>query len=429
MDKSGSLLIDVNALRVGLFVELDLGWMAHPFSSGSFKITHQKQIDTIAGLGLKQVRYDPDKSDPEQAPLASSPALSAANIDAAQAARAQQEQTKHQLRADAWGAQQRSLLACDRRFADTLRQYRQTAEQAQSQPELAAKGVQTVVTAFVGDLLGQGETTIRLLSDAGTDKAAMHATNVTILSLLLGRAMGLPESDMLDLGMAAFVHDMGKVSLPERVRWVEENFTSTEIKMHQEHVASSVALGRSMKLTSGVLLTVAQHHEWVDGSGFPQRLTGEKLGVAAKVLALVNRFDNLCNPLRVNAALTPHEALSEMFTRHKAKFDPAVLGAFIRMMGVYPVGSVVQLLDERYASVVSNNSSRPLKPSVIVFEAGVPKSEALVVDLEKTPGSGIRKSLKPKDLPPRAHDYLAPRQRVNYFYEKTPEDEASSGAE
>jgi hypothetical protein len=138
----------------------------------------------------------------------------------------------------------------------------------------------------------------------------------------------------------------------------------------------------------------------------------------ARILALVNRYDNLCNPSRPAMALTPHESLSMIFAQQKTRFDTAALSAFIRMMGVYPPGSVVQLVDERYAMVVSVNSARPLKPRVLVHDAGVPRHEALILDLEQAPHVGIRRSLKPAALPSAALDFLAPRQRVTYFFER-----------
>ena len=79
-------------------------------------------------------------------------------------------------------------------------------------------------------------------------------------------------------------------------------------------------------------------------------------------------------------ALTPHEALSLLFAQGKAKFDASILGGFIKMMGVYPPGSAVQLTDERYAIVVSVNSSRPLKPRVLVHDRAVPPDEALLLE-------------------------------------------------
>ena len=126
----------------------------------------------------------------------------------------------------------------------------------------------------------------------------------------------------------------------------------------------------------------------------------------------------MCNPAMGVTALTPHEALSVIFAQLKARFDSVVLGAFIRMMGVYPPGSIVQLVNDRYAIVASVNSSRPLRPKVIVHDPRVPKEEAPILDLETVPELGIRRSLKPAQLPRDALDYLSPRQRICYFFER-----------
>lgn len=106
-----------------------------------------------------------------------------------------------------------------------------------------------------------------------------------------------------------------------------------------------------------------------------------------------------------------------IFSQMKGKYDGTVLAAFIRMMGVYPPGSVVQLADGRHALVVSVNSARPLKPRVIVHEVGVAREDALILDLEHAPSAGIRRSLRPDGLPSAAADALAPRQRICCFFE------------
>ena len=416
----GVTLVDSKALRVGMFVELDVGWLAHPFPTGSFKISSNKQIETIRGLGLQRVRVNLAKSDPDPAELAVPTTV--VRSDAAQSLEREQavqrEALQRQQRADLLAAQQRSLVQCERRFGDAVRQYKKMLEAIPTQPKAAAEHCHTLVSSFVGEMLGEGESAIRLLSEAAGDKSSMHPVNVTVVSLLLGKAMGLEQADLMDLGMAAFLHDVGKAQLPDRVRWLEENFSTAEYKLYQEHVAQSVQIGKAMELSKGALLAIAQHHELADGSGFPTRAKGAAMSVGARILALVNRYDNLCNPTRPATAMTPHESLSLIFAQLKTRFDTAALSAFIRMMGVYPPGSVVQLVDERYGMVVSVNSSRPLKPRVLVHESGVSKHEALILDLEQAPNIGIRRSLKPAGLPSAAMDFLAPRQRVSYFFER-----------
>lgn len=421
MEEQASELINVSELRTGMFVELELGWMAHPFPTGSFRITSERQIEVIRSLGLTQVRYVPSRSDfgTRQAEAASPSEVQAirtarqprAPLTAAQAPHGPQH-------AKLIDIQRRSLVVCERRFGEAVRQYKQVISLVEGHPQLAREQCLGMVNDYVGEMSVFGESAIRLLSQGSSERVSLHPVNVTVLSLLLGKAMGLPDPSLVDLGMAAFLHDVGKLLLPDRVRSFSPTFTTPEYKMYQEHVAQGVALGARMGLSEGALQAIACHHEMVDGSGFPAHIKGAELSLPAKILALVNRYENLCNPSRPATALTPHEALSLIFAQLKTRFDSTVMSAFIRMMGVYPPGSIIQLLDDRYGMVVSVNSSRPLKPRVIVHDPRVPAHEALILELENAPELGIRRSLKSAELPPEAIDYLMPRQRICYFFER-----------
>ena len=416
MKPSDTELIDIADLRIGLYVELDLGWMSHPFPTGSFKISTLKQIEVIRGLGLKQVRWVPARSD---LPLDDAGENRAVPDEEAAARALAHERELRRQRAALIEAQQRSLKLCEQRFGAAQQLYRQVQEEVLEQPQSVRERCMTMVDQYMKEMNCDGESAIRLLSEGVGERAAMHPVNVTVMCLLLGKAMNLGNQELVDLGMAAFLHDVGKLQLPQRVRWFEDGFSIEEFKQYQEHVAKSVAIGNRMQLSEGALMAIAQHHEMMDGSGFPMKPPASELSLAARILALVNRYDNLCNPVRLVTALTPHEALSLLFAQHKARFDNLVLSAFIRMMGVYPPGSVVQLIDGRYALVVSVNSVRPLKPRVIVHEPSVPKHEALILDLESQPHIGIRRSLKPASLPADAFEYLGPRQRIAYYFENS----------
>jgi putative nucleotidyltransferase with HDIG domain len=248
----------------------------------------------------------------------------------------------------------------------------------------------------------------------------MHAVNVSIISLLLGKQLGLSKAEMFDLGTGAMLHDVGKIELPDRVRWIDPLATGVpqhERQFYQEHVSRGVVIGRRMGLEPGAMLIIAQHHELADGSGFPLKLSAERMTAPARIVALVNRYDKLCNPADPAHALTPHEALAQMYGQSRAKFDAVVFAAFIKMMGVYPPGSVVQLTDDRYGMVVSVNAARPLKPLVLVHDAKVARQDALPLDLERLPGLGIRRSLKALHLPRATMDYLSPRARMAYYFE------------
>ncbi|WP_342130002.1 HD-GYP domain-containing protein [Hydrogenophaga sp. OTU3427] len=419
MKDSQTTPIAVEELRIGMFVHLDLGWMDHPFPLSSFKINSPQQLETLRSLGLKTVRYSPEKSD---APAPAADQVVAKDVlspeaEARALAQAEAEQQRLARRAQLQ-AQKSSLLQCEKQFAEAARSYRQLVDEVDSNLAAARTRCEGVINGFLQQMLGDGDAVIRLLSEGLGDRAALHSVNVTVLCLLLGKAMGLSHETLGDLGRAAMLHDMGKQQLPDRVRFREDHFTPAEHKLYQSHVGHGAMLGKQLGLSVNALLGISQHHEMADGTGFPLGLKDDKIGPLAKILALVNRYDNLCNPGNPSGALTPHEALSLIFAQMKTRFDTQTLGAFIRMMGVYPPGSVVQLVDARYAMVVSVNSSRPLRPRIIVHEPSVPKDEALILDLEQAQDLGIKRSVRPLQLPKATIDYLSPRQRICYFFER-----------
>jgi putative nucleotidyltransferase with HDIG domain len=423
-------LIDVQALRVGMVVHLDGGWMAHPFPLSRFKISSVDQIATIRSLGMKRVRWEPRFSDvaaavdgsqgvdpgASPAPAKQAPPVEVAGAEAAVPPESPEQQARKTHR-QRLASQHEAQQLCERQFAEAADACSELTRQASAKPREAGGQAQALSRALVDKMLGEQEVCIQLLSGTAGSKAAAHALNVSILSLLLGRKLGLSEVEMLDLGVGAMLHDIGKLELPDRVKHREDHFIAAEVKEYEQHVAHGVVQARRMGLAAGAALVVAQHHEHHDGSGFPLRLGADKLTLPARIVALVNRYDNLCNPNLAARAMTPHEALALLFAGSAAKFDTTVMATFIKMMGVYPPGSTVQLSDERFALVVNVNASRPLRPSVLVHDAKVPRDEALVLDLQAQPGLSIRRSLKPLQLPPAALNYLAPAKRVAYFFE------------
>ncbi len=415
---SQACFIDVGDLRIGLFVHIDLGWLSHPFPLNSFKLQSPDQIATIRELGIKKIRYSPEKSDPETPPVASD--------DAGQKA-APVEIDPREIQRELRRKQDAALKICESGFTDTAKGYRELMGNLKSLPEKSWEQSRVLVEGVMEQVQGFEEVSIRLLSEQIGDRASQHSINVLILSLLLGKARGLSEEAMKDLGCGALLHDIGKQDLPDRLKWFDEQFTSAENKLHQEHVSRGVILGKAMKMSSAALLCIAQHHEAMNGSGYPMRISGAQISPLASIVALINKYDCLCNPGNPAMAITPHEALAALYARFKGLFDATTLNAFIRMMGVYPPGSVVQLNDDRYAIVVSVNSSRPLKPSLIIHDAGTRREDALIVNLEQHPDLGIKRSVKPVQLPQPVIDYLSPRQRICYFFEHAVSAGASIG--
>jgi len=428
--------IPVEDLRVGMFVHLDLGWMQHPFALSSFRIQSPDQIATIRGLGLGRVRWDPAGS---LAPDVAAAAASAAVADV--------ETSAHGLTADAivpptitapedaataaaegrrarLMEHRRHTALLDRECTEAGRALRDVGRRALTDPTAAHADAQALSRKLLDRLATQGEVCIRLVNSQAGDRASAHGLNVAIVALLAGRSLGLGDADMMTLSLGSMLHDIGKLELPDRLRHLDEGFNTAQTNAYREHVARGVAIGRQMGLATGALAVIGQHHEAADASGFPMGLPADRQTQAARIVAIADRFDNLCNPAVLARALTPHEAVSMLFTQYRQRFDAAILGTFIRMLGVYPAGSVVQLTDERYGLVMAVNSSRPLKPRVLVHDPAVPPDEAMLLNLERTPDLGIRRSLPPARLPPDVREYLAPRAPLHYFFDTVSDEEA-----
>ena len=438
-----SVTVSVDELKVGMFVHLDLGWWAHPFALSNFIISSPEQIETLRGLGLKSLRCSPEKGQPALPAAdtalpgaliaAAQPALATASAELAPAIdtmpatpplaaatpplAAATAPPPAQPAASPLAAQLQAQQVCERQYQEAGIAWHEAQRLLPREPLQARAITEGLTWALLDKMMVDREMCVRVLSGVVSDPLAGHAMNVTVISLLMARVFGFADDELLDIGMGALLHDVGKAELPERARHMDARHSCADSTLYRSHVALGVAQGQRMGLSDGALMVLAQHHEMVDGSGFPAGMSVDRMSTAARIVSLVNRYDKLCNAPQSAQSMTPHEALSVIFAQSRSKFDATMLNAFIRMMGVYPPGSLVQLTDDRYATVVSCNSSRPLKPRVLVCELDLPIEQALLLNLDGQIDLGIRRSLKPSQLPAAVRDYLSPRPRMVYFFE------------
>jgi hypothetical protein len=178
-----------------------------------------------------------------------------------------------------------------------------------------------------------------------------------------------------------------------------------------------VDLGRRLQLAPSVLAILREHHEMFDGTGYPAKLKGDSISLLSRIVVIANYYDELCNPPAIADALTPHEALSLMYAKLRGKFDPKLLQVFIRCLGVYPPGTIVQLSNGDIGMVATVNTARPMKPTVMVYDADVPKDEAILLDMERETDVNIAKAIRPAQIPREVYNYLSPRKRVSYYFD------------
>jgi putative nucleotidyltransferase with HDIG domain len=408
-------------LCIGLYVHIDLPWFSHPFSFSSFKIRSQDQIRQLRALKVKRFRCDPDQSDnnpyatAQEAPAADIPQPEPAQCEAESADPALATKREQIARLEARRVQ---VAQVERAFTKAAAIMRNVNRNLFATPKECLEEVGELVGQMVHAFLEQPEATLHAIGEkAGGDEIYYHGLNTAVLSMMLAKDLGLSTAQARVLGVGALFHDLGHTDIPDKVLRKKEELTHAETELCRLHCEYGVRRGRQLSLPPEALVVIAQHHELADGSGYPGRLQGEALHPMARIVALVNHYDNLCNPVDVQRALTPHEALSLIYAKGRNKFDNKVLQVMVRRLGVYPPGTLVKLSNDALALVSSVNERKPLRPWVVLYDASVPKDEAIMLDLEHEPEISISKALRPAQLPPQVLEYLSPRRRVTYYFD------------
>jgi putative nucleotidyltransferase with HDIG domain len=406
--------ISVNQLRVGLYIRLE-SWMDHPFLFGSFKIRNEKQLQVLHSLGLSHVFYVKSKSDlpPLPPPSSNTPPPPPPPPDPEiEAMWAEKKRRREKL-----SRQRQSLGRCERQFSIGASTVKSLLRNLFSRPDESIQQAQTLVSGMVDSMLADKDIVLHLMNaKAGDEGAYYHALNVTVLALILGKEAKLNSEEMRALGLGTLLHDIGKEKIPSQILLNKAPWTKTEQNFYQQHVAYGLDMAQRLpEISAAALDVIAKHHEQLDGSGYPGKLKGEQVGRLARIACIANAFDNYCNRINVAESLTPAEAISFMFKKEQGKYDPVLMQLFVRCMGVYPPGSIVQLNNGQIGLIMSVNPGQLLQPSLLVYDPDVPKEEALWLDMCEAPGLSVMKVMHPAELDVTVLAYLDPRMRVSYY--------------
>jgi putative nucleotidyltransferase with HDIG domain len=412
--------IEISQLCVGIYVFLDIGWLEHAFPLNNFKIKNDKQIIAIKQLGLKNIRVSPRRSDCRPLVLKAETGTEVV-VEAIKTAEEIEAINKKKARIERLARLRATAASCEKIFlkaSDTLKSINRNIF---SQPQEAFKSANELIEQMLGSLLIDKDIAIHLMNDKiSGEEIYLHSMNVAVLSMMLAKELGFSSEEIKQIGIACLFHDIGKVEIPYHIVNNTRTLTRPELNILKQHCHYGEVIGKTIGLAEDAIKVIAQHHEYADGSGYPSQLAGSQISKLASVVTIVNTYDNFCNHADVNRSLSPNEALSFMFAHQRNLFDAKQLSAFIRCLGIYPPGTIVKLSNEMTGMVVSVNSGKPLRPCILVYDATVPKAEAIIIDLLHEPDISVTNSMKPKELPLEIYNYLSPRKRMSYFID-TPE--------
>ena len=228
-----------------------------------------------------------------------------------------------------------------------------------------------------------------------------HSVNTCVLSVLIAVNLDYPEGKLTDLALGTMLHDIGMMMLPDALLMKMGNLTPEESKQVQQHPEDGFNILRTVREIPITVAHIAyQHHERVDGKGYPRNLTADKILEFAKVAAVADTFDSLVSDRPYRKGMVPHEAYEVMMALADSYVDRDILHLFLTHVAIYPVGSVVQLDNGQHGVVTKVLPRLQTRPQVrlLTDQQGNLLSEQTEIDLTQHLTLMISRVLKEKEV-------------------------------
>jgi len=412
-----------NDLRIGLYIKLTGSWFSHPFPTNTFKITSAKELAILRSLKKINILYDPGLSDPEpdhnpyptqeeEEAQASQDQLSPA-IPQTQADPPDKDAVLREVRVQVFKHRRQKLIEMEQAYQQVVTENKALMREVTQGYVKGMRKAEAMVDGL-SDVLGDDGTLVALMNLGGNMEAGndsyYHSLNTAILSMVVARGLEFPQDAIPMIGLAGLFHDLGETASMESE---PPHKQLQAIRKHPEMSKTMVATGFSFPEPS--LVAIHQHHERLNGSGYPQGLKGDAIHQFAQILMVVDAYDDLCNNPDLEKSLTPFEAVSTLYAKRNSEFWGDAVSMLVRSLGVYPPSSIVELSDESIGVVCTTNVEVSLRPLVMLYAPEIPRKEAIILDLAQETQLSIKKCRRPKELPREVWDYLNPRCMIQYF--------------
>ncbi len=356
--------IPISRLKPGMYVtDLNAGWIPHGPRSKEGKITHEKIVQDIIKLGIKELYIDTSKGldcneGQAEIEVEEERQKKAENVSKIPPA----PMPKITIFAEAAAAtkvhnEARNLVSLalqDIKFGRTV--------------DVAA--MDALAGSLVDSVLRNKDALICLGSLRNKDAYLMeHSVNLSVLMTSFGKHMGLGEQILRETAMGALLHDLGKVMVPDEVLKKPGKLTPEEFEIMKSHVFySRKILEKTPGMPALAIIVASQHHEKMDGSGYPMGLKGDEISPYGRMCAIVDIYDALTADRCYHKGMTAHQALKKLLEWSGNHLDSELVVQFIRCVGIYPIGGLVELKSGRVGIVLSQNDKDQRAPLIrIIF--------------------------------------------------------------
>jgi len=286
------------------------------------------------------------------------------------------------------------LVRIEPQFDQLAQSLEKTLKAVEQEAPVDAHEVQDGVREIAGSLKRNPDALQWLLRLKRADEYSFdHAMDVSINMMMLGVHIGWRGQRLFNLGLAGMLQDVGKNALPPGVLSKREPLSPDEKRLVRSHVAGSLEILYEMSgLPEDVLMIVARHHERWDGSGYPRGLQSVNIGLAAEMAGLVDSFCAMLKDKPYRAAIGHQQALEELHKQRDSLFNPVLMEQFVQCVGLYPVGSLVELNTGEVGVVLQQNRVQRSRPSLLIMldAKKEPVTSYTVIDLRDDANASYR---------------------------------------
>jgi len=275
--------------------------------------------------------------------------------------------------------------------------------EAQAESRFSLGRLPTLVEALVEAVMKHDAELQRLSLTSGGSTLAHHGVNVAILAMSVAAEQGLTRTQLAELAMAAFLHDLGMSDVAHLIQRPDQLDPTQLAQVRQHPLRSYQLLQRCPDLSPLAFRVALEDHERIDGSGYPHRLNRAAIHEHAQLVGLLDVYESLTHDRPHRKRLIPFEAMRMIVQEFRAVFDSNLLRAFLNAVPIYPVGSWVQLNNGELARVMASNRRAPLTPVVtaVLDRHGDPLAQPTTIDLVREPLVSILHAV-PEPLSARA---------------------------